>query len=253
MINFGAGVMLAFQKTNASGVAVANATPIQFGVLQDVNLDISFEERLLYGANQYPVAFGRGKATVTGKATIADITGRIYGDLFLGTGTTATVRDAVIDQVAAIPGTPFTVVVTVPQSGTYLTDFGVRFLSTGAPLTKVASAPVAGQYAVNTSTRTYTFAAADTLAQVLISYEYSAVSTTARMSSINNVLMGQAPTFEVLLNNPYGGRVQQVKLPTCMSNKLAMPFKNDDFSLMDFEFTAIADAAGNVGYIATSE
>jgi hypothetical protein len=253
MINFGAGVMLAFQKTNASGVAVTNATPIQFGVLQDVNLDISFEERLLYGANQYPVAFGRGKATVTGKATVADINGRIYGDLFLGTGTTATIRDAVIDFAATVPATPHTVTVTPPQSGTYLTDFGVRFAATGMPLTKVASAPAAGQYAVNTSTRVYTFAAADANVGVLISYEYSAVSTTARLATINNVLMGQAPTFEVLLNNPYGGKVQQVKLPTCMSNKLAMPFKNDDFSMVDFEFTAIADASGNVGYIATSE
>lgn len=251
MITFGAGVLIGMQRTNAAGAAVTNATPVQFGVLQDVSIDISFEEKLLYGASQFPVAFGRGKAKVAGKASLADFNGRIYGDLFLGTGTSASIRAAVIDSSNTIPTTPFQVTVVPPSSGTFLSDQGVRNATTGIPLTKVASAPAAGQY--SQAGAIYTFASADTGNVVLISYEYSATSTTARVATISNQLMGLAPQFEVLLTQPFNGKVQQIKLPNCFASKLSLPLKNDDFTMADFEFSAIADAAGNVGYIATSE
>lgn len=251
MIGFGAGVLIGTQRTNAAGAAVANATPVQFGVLQDVAVDISFEEKLLYGASQYPVAFGRGKGKVTGKATLADFNGRIYGDLFLGSGTTALIRAAVTDFAANVPATPFTVTVTPPSSGTFVADLGVRRASTGLPMTRVASAPAAGQY--SQAGAVYTFAAADTLLGMLISYEYSAVSTTARVSAITNQLMGYAPEFEVVLSQPYAGKEQTVKFTRCIASKLSMPLKSDDFTMLDFEFTAIADAAGNIGYLATTE
>ena len=251
MISFGAGVLIGTQKTNAAGAAVANATPVQFGVLQDVSLDMSFEEKLLYGANQYPVAFGRGKGKGAGKASLADFNGRIYGDLFIGGGTTAGIRAAVIDFAANIPTTPFTITVTPPSSGTFATDLGVRNAATGQPMIRVASAPAAGQYSQTGAV--YTFAAADTGTGVLISYEYTATSTTARIATMSNQLMGFAPTFEVLLTQPYAGKVQQVKLPVCIASKLTLPLKNDDFTMLDFEFTAIADVTGNVGYIATSD
>lgn len=252
MITFGAGDLFATQKTNAAGQAVANATPVKFGVLQGCSLDFSFEEKLLHGAYAFPVAFGRGKGKISGKADFAEIYGRVYGDLLLGSGTTAAIRALVVDFAATIPGSPHQVTVTPPSSGTFVTDLGVRLSATGLPLMKVASAPTAGQYSVSAGGQ-YTFASADATAGVLISYEYTAASTTARVSSITNQLMGYAPKFSLAFAQPYAGKIQTVVFTDCYATKLALAPKNDDFTIPGFEFTAIAGADGSLGYIATTE
>ena len=253
MIGFGAGVLIGRQKLTSAGAAVANPTPVQFGVLQGVDLDLSFESKLLYGSKAFPVAAGRGKGKVSGKAQMADFNGRIFGDLFLGSGTSASIKAAVVDFAASIPTTPFTVTISPPSSGTFVADFGVRNASTGLPMTRVASAPATGQYSVNEATGVYTFAGADTGLAVLISYEYSATSTSARVSTISNQLMGYAPEFEVILSQPYSGKALTLRLVKCQPSKLTLPLKNDDFTMLDFEFDALADASDVVGYIATSE
>jgi hypothetical protein len=253
MFGFGAGVLLARQRLTAAGAVVTNPTPIQFGTLQDVSVDMSFERKLLHGSRAFPVAAGRGKGSISCKATFADFNGRVFGDMFLGTGTTAQIRAAVVDFAANIPTTPFQVTVAPPSSGTFAADFGVRLASTGLPMTRVASAPAVGQYSVNEATGVYTFASGDTGAGVLISYEYTATSTTARVSTISNQLMGSAPEFEVLLSQPYGGKQLTLRLVRCQPSKMMLAFKNDDFTLPDFEFDALADASDNIGYIATSE
>lgn len=253
MYGFGAGVLIGRQKQTSAGAAVANPTPVQFGTLQDVSLDISFEQKLLYGSKAFPVAAGRGKGKVSCKAQLAEFNGRIFGDLFLGNGTTASIKAAVVDFAASVPTTPFQVTVTPPSSGTYVADFGVRNAATGLPLTRVASGPATGQYSVNESTGVYTFASADTGLAVLISYEYSATSTSARVATISNQLMGYAPEFEVLLSQPYSGKALTLRLVRCQPSKMTLPLKNDDFTMLDFEFDALSDASDNVGYIATSE
>ena len=60
-LGFGTGILYGIQTQDATGAAVANATPVQFGTLQDISGDISFEEKLLYGSYQFPIAVGRGK------------------------------------------------------------------------------------------------------------------------------------------------------------------------------------------------
>ena len=45
------------------------------------------------------------------------------------------------------------------------------------------------------------------------------------------------------------GRTLTVKLNSATSSKLSLPFKNDDFAVSDFEATAFADGAGNVGWM----
>lgn len=250
---FGAGTLFAVQKADASGAAVANATPVQFGVLQDISGDISFEEKLLYGANQFPVAAGRGKGKITMKAKMAQISGQILGDLLFGTGNTAGIKAIVANYAAAIPsGTPWQVTITPPSTGTFVTDLGVINASTGLPLKKVASGPVTGQYSVSAG-GVYTFATADANNAIVISYEYSATSATAKVTNITNQLMGYAPTFQASLNMSFGGKNLTLVLNSCISSKFSLPFKNDDFSVPEFDFSAMADASGNIGYIATTE
>lgn len=253
MINFGAGILFAVATADSTGAAIANATPVQFGELQDIGVDISFEEKLLYGNKKFPIAFGQGKGKIGLKAKTATINGGILGDLVLGTGSQAGLKGVVANFPAAVPDTPgpYTVTVAPPNTGSFTNDLGVMNAATGKPMIKAASAPTAGQYSV--SNGTYTFAAADKNLAILISYEYSATSTTARNGTISNQLMGYAPSVKMYLTNQYGGNTFNLVLNCCTSSKLSAPFKNDDFSVKELDFSAFADASGNIGYWSTSE
>lgn len=248
MIVFGTGNLYGIPLTDASGTAVANPTPVQFGVLQEVAADLSFDEKMLYGAYQFPVAFGRGKGKLTFKAKMADISAQAFASLFFGNTATAGIRAIVDNFAASVPAvSTYTITVTPPSSGTWATDLGVRYSSTGIALTRVASAPTLGQYTV--AAGVYTFATADASAAVLISYEYTATSTSQYQVALTNQLMGQAPTFQAQVSLPYNGKQMSLKLNNCVSSKLSLPFKNEDFSVQEFDWTALADASGNVGTI----
>ena len=155
---------------------------------------------------------------------------------------------------ASVPAsTAYVVTVTPPASGTYLNDLGVLLSATSYPLTKVAATPAAGQYSVS-SLGVYTFNVAQASASVAISYEYSAVSTgTDSIIRITNDLMGQAPMFQANLTTAYQGKILTLKLNQCLASQFSLPMKNDDFTVPEFDFTAMSDASGTVGYIYTSE
>lgn len=248
MINFGAGKLIAVPTNLSDGTVIANPTPVILGTMQDINLDISVDLKTLYGSKRYPIAVGQGKGKVNVKAKYADISGGILGSLFFGKNSTAGIKAAVFDFAFTIPTTPFQATIVPPNSGTYVGDLGVVFSATGVQLTRVASAPITGQYSVNTATGVYTFASADTTKGVLISYEYSAVSG-GNYWNISNDVMGYTPSFTMLLQNSYNNQTMVVKLNRCVSGKLSVPFKNDDFAINDFEAEAFADATDSLGYI----
>jgi len=254
MLNFGTGIMYATAIQNSAGVAVANATPVQFGSLQDISGDFSFEEKTLYGSRQHPIAIGRGKAKFAFKAKTASFTGGILSNLIFGSTPTTGIKSAVENFAASVPATTtYTITVTPPASGTYLNDLGVLLSNTSYPLTKVAATPAAGQYSVS-ALGVYTFNVAQASASVAISYEYSAVSTgTDSIITITNDLMGQAPMFQANLTTAYQGKILTLKLNQCLASQFSLPMKNDDFTVPEFDFTAMSDASGTVGYIYTSE
>lgn len=254
MLNFGSGILFAVPTADSTGAAIANATPVQFGALQDISVDISFEEKLLYGGKKFPIAFGQGKGKIGIKAKTAVINGSILGDLVLGTGSSAGIKGIVANFPSAVPDTPgpYTVTVAPPNTGTFTNDLGVLNAATGKPMTKVASNPATGQYSVS-NLGVYTFASADKTLAVMLSYEYTATSTTARYGTISNQLMGYAPSVKMYLTEQFGGNGLNLVLNACTASKLAMPFKNDDFSVPEIDFSAFADAGGNIGYWSTSE
>lgn len=248
---FGSGVLVGTPLTDAFGAAISNPTPIQFGVLQNVSIDLSFDVKQLFGQFQFPVAIGRGKGSITGKATFAQISGIMLNALFFGqTMTSGTLAEVIDTTGTAIPATPFQITPTVPGGGTWSVDLGV-IDANGVPMTRVASAPTAGQYSV--SAGVYTFASANVGQVVRISYQYTATSTTARRQTVSNVLMGQQPTFRADLLMPFNGRQWVLTLPQCTSTKLSLGTKLDDFMLPDFDFSSFADASGNVAFWGTTE
>lgn len=248
---FGAGVLWGTPLSDYSGTAVTNPSPVQFGTLQDCSIDISGDIKELYGQNQFAVAVGRGKAKISGKAKFAQLNGSLINSLFFGQTMAAGILSDVFDTTGApIPTTPFTITPTPPTSGVWSADLGVRN-ATGLPMVRVASAPTTGQYSV--SAGVYTFATADTGLTVFINYQYTATSTSAVKSTVQNVLMGYAPTFKADLFMPYNGKSLIMTLPSCISTKLSLATKLDDFQIMEFDFSAFADASGNTLTWATTD
>jgi hypothetical protein len=242
--NFGAGVCWGTPTADANGNAITNGTPLMLAVTQEASVDISGDIKELYGQNQFPVAVGRGKMKITGKVKYGQFNGAVLNSLFFGQTMTSSLVAVVSDTVGAtIPATPFQITPTVPGGGTWATDLGVRD-SNGNPMTKVASGPTTGQYMV--AAGVYTFATADTGKVVFISYGYTATSTVAKTSVVSNLPMGAAPTFRWDFYNQLGGNGLNLTLFSCVSSKLSLGTKLDDFMIPELDFSAFADNLGRV-------
>jgi hypothetical protein len=236
---FGSGSVLAIP-------ASSSATPTQFGTLQDVSIDFAFTNKELTGQYQFPVAVGRGPAKVTGKAKAASFSANFFNQAFFGITPSAGQTETQLNEAHSVPAsTPYTVVIAPPGSGTFLDDGGVVY-ATGALLQRVATPTVAGEYSVNTSTGTYTFYSGDASAAVLITYTYT-VAAVGYSAVLANQLMGSAPIFKMVLTNTYNSNQLTLELYQVMSDKLSMGFKNTDWSVPEFDFSAFTNAANNLG------
>lgn len=241
---FGVGVMIATSRTDALGNLLAVPAPYRIGILQDVSTDFSFEAKPLYGSSQLPIDQGRGKAKLSFSAKTADINAAALAALHFGVAPTAGIKLPLLDQSATIPASPYQVAPSIPNAGAFVADLGVMDTS-GTTFLRVASAPTTGQYTL--SAGVYTFAAADTGRAVLISVEYSA-SSGGIVVPMTNQLLGYSPSFSVILYNDSKGGKLAVKLTNCQSEKLSLPFKNDDFVIADFGWMALDDGTGSAGY-----
>ena len=75
MFVFGSGVLIG---TPSGG------SPINFGLVQEVSLNVSTSTKALYGQYNFPVAIGSGTKKMSGKAKMARISGQALGALFFG-------------------------------------------------------------------------------------------------------------------------------------------------------------------------
>jgi len=237
---FGSGSLFGYRTD------VAVPQPVQFGALQDVSLDLSFNIKELFGQSQFPLAVARSTAKVTGKAKSARIIASQFNELFFGQTLATGQKTTAVNET----GTPTTNSLTVANSAQFVEDLGVFKQSTGAPLTRVASAPAAGQYSV--SAGVYTFAAADSNPPVFVSYTYT-IAGTGQKLVMSNQLLGAAPQFKCVLAETYQGNKFQVELNACIATKLTIPTKIEDFIIPEFDFSAFVDASGNLGTISFPE
>ncbi len=246
---FGAGIIWATPLQDAFGNAIANGTPVQLAVSQEVSMDESFETKLLYGQNQFPVDAGRGKGKVGVKVKFGQVNGLVVSSLFFGQTLTTGRTTYNFDVTGApIPTTPFTITPTVPGSGTWAQDCGVRD-SNGRPMTKVASAPATGQYSV--AAGVYTFAAADTGKTVFISYAYTNTNVqnpNSTQLNVKNIPMGNAPVVQLDIFFTKNGKNLGTRYPQAISNKMSWQSKLDDYMVPEMDFDCFADNSGNVLY-----
>ncbi len=240
MYSFGSGVLIGTRTD------IANATPVNFGLVQEVTIEETATVKELTGQFQRPVAIARGTIKTTGKAKVARISGIAFGNLYYGvTPVAGQIATSFAEGPTAIPTTPFTI--TVANAATYMDDAGVINATTGLPLTLAPSSPMAGQYSVNTSTGVYTFSSADNVAgvKVLISYTYG-ITSAGQKIAIANQLLGTTPTFKAKFYTTFQGQAISLQLNNCTANKLTFDTKLEDFIIPEFDFSCFADASGNV-------
>jgi hypothetical protein len=246
---FGTGTLIA-KRTD-----INNAPPFMFGVLQ--NISLNFEQKLesLVGQNKVAVALGDGELKITGKAKFARLQMTLFNNMLLGqTTTSGSLEMANSGEVVTIPASPYNFVVS-NASQTPLADYGVFYQSNGIQLSPVAANPTQGQYVFNVGTGTYTFAAADIGLAVYVYYSYS--TSAGNKLVYANQLMGASPVFEIYFKtttNNFGvAKNVTIKLNACKSSKLALSFSSQKFTIPEFDFQAMADNAGNVFTLCSSE
>jgi len=243
---FGSGILWGIPSITLAGVAITTPTPVPFGALQDVSVDISGSVKELFGQYQYPLAVARGTAKITGKAKSAQFQASLFNLVF--GETPATGENKVINQES---GTITGNSVTVANNGTFLTDLGVSYSLTGLKLTRGATASAQGIYSV--SNGVYTFNSADNNTAVKISYIYTGAAAPGQIITINNQLLGNQPFFQLVMNQQFAGKNFTLTLFQCIASKLTMATKLEDWAIPEFDFAAMANSANQIGTISVAE
>lgn len=241
---FGSGTLWGV-PTNSTTLA----TPVQFGTLQEITVEFSGNAKSLFGQYQFPVAVGRGTQKISGKAKFGQISGLAFTQLYFGGALVGGHTQVVSAEAQGVPATsPWQV--TVLNASTFGQDLGVFYNATGLPLSRVSSAPAIGQYVVS-ATGVYTFASGDAGQSMAISYQYTAA--TGSSYTISNPLLGVAPTFQAVLSTGWNGKTATLTLNRCLSSKLSLATKLEDFAIPELDFDCFADNSGNIGSMGFSE
>lgn len=245
-VAFGSGVLIA----TPSG---ANATPVQFGALQDVTLDFSFSSKQLFGQYQFPIAFARGEGKISGKAKFANIDGPLYNSCFFGQTLAAGQKLWSYNEAGAVASSsPYTYA--TANASAFDADLGVVYASSGLALTRVATAPAVGQYTL--AAGVYTFNSGDSGKAILVSYSYTQTAAgSGTRAVLSNKLMGAAPTFQIDFYQTNANATAgqwSLRLYNCVSTKLTVATKIQDFGIPELDFEAFANAANNLGEINTA-
>ena len=246
-LNFGVGTAVA-KRTD-----VANNKPVLLGVLQDLEIDFSQSVKELIGQYKLPVDVAPAALKITGKAKFARMQIDMFNALMFGnTLTAASGTDLIVNEAHTMAATTYT----VAFGATFIEDQGVFYQNTGIQLQPISAAPGLGQYIPGAvGVGTYTVSAGDNTAALYFNYTRT-VTTLISMAGAN-ALMGSGPQFELLASNTYTVqgvvKTMYVKLNACRATKMNTPFKNMDYTIVDFEFQAFMDASLNWGTLALSE
>ncbi len=242
---FGSGVL--FGIPNGGNMAT-DPTPLQFGILQEVQVEFKADLKKLFGQSQFPLAKARGKINITAKGKMASLDPLFFSQLYFGQPTVAGVSRAVYNEPHAA------VAALAPTNATATKDLGVVItggtgFAVGTQMTAVTGAPtVSGTYEfIPGPSATYNFLAADVSAGLTVEISYMWPDATHGTTlAVGNELMGYAPEFEAVLYNNFRGNMFALQLNSCVMGSLTIPTKQEDFWVADFDMEATADASGNI-------
>jgi hypothetical protein len=220
---------------------VSNPTPARTYVQQDMSIDFKQATKELFGEKKFAVAIAAGEMSITGKVSMGAPNVRMLGDyLFNASGSSGQILQA-DKEAGTVPTTPYQI--TVTNSATWTTDLGVM-KTDGTVYTRVASSPTTGQYSV--SAGVYTFAAADTTFNMLISYLYTA-SAVGEKLALANALQGPAGAFTAVMAFMYGTQQDVLTLNNAIATDFSFSTKQGDFDKPSFGFMAATDSSDNLG------
>jgi hypothetical protein len=241
-IQFGSGVLFA---TPTAGNLAVDPTPQEVGIIQNIKMTISGDIKELFGQKQWAVDSAIGKRSIKGTFEFAQMDNAFFNQCFFADVVTAGVVSTAYHELHTIPATPYMVTLVPPSSGVFVSDLGVVNLTTGVQFLRLPTGtPATGQYVVNTSTGAYTFAAADTLVPIAISYTYSQSAVGTTLTAVNHI-MGWGPILSMTIPLLYQGAVNSINLPNVRLGKIDLATKQDDYTMLTTDFTAFAGAADN--------
>ena len=236
---FGPGVLIVTRTDTAVPV------PANIGYCNELQLDLSGTTKQLYGQNQLPLVAARGTIKLTGKLKAAVVSGIALNAAFFGSTFAAGKNNYYLNE----PHTPVSTTQAVTNVTGGITDLGVYYAASGLPLQRVAPGSEAtGKYSVVASTGVYTFAVADEVA-LLFNYTNFNAAGGGQQLQVTNQIIGSAPTFQMdyytSLSQPTA-KPFSVRLFACVSSKLSMGFKLEDFMMPNLDFDIFANPAGQV-------
>lgn len=240
---FGPGILI------AKRLDIANGPSINIGYANEFSFDLAGNTKHLFGQNQYALVAARGTVKSTGKFKAAVISGIALNAVFFA-GTLASGGDQwVIDEAVSVPAPSGPYTITVAGSATFLNDLGMRYTVSGLPLQRVtAGAEAVGKYSVNEATGIYTFSVADASTAVLITYTKQLTGAGESLTLANQAI-GVTPTFQLFyysnLNQPTA-KPFVTTIYSCVSSKLSLAFKLEDFMMPELDFDIFANASGNI-------
>ena len=250
---FGSGNMYFITPVTAPAVPA----PVKCGTLQEGSIEVAFTAKPVLGQNSFPDATFRSDGKLTGKSKMAQVKMDVFANFFNATPVTGQIIP-VIGEAQTIPAkTTFVLTaLMVTGGGTFNKDLGVIYAGTGANagqrLTRVAAVTAIGQYSLDETTGIYTFYSGDASAQVKFDYLYTS-SLVGKTLTIVNQLAGVAPSFLLVLANITGVSGAVMILNKCISEKLSFATKRGDVAIPEFDFSACADDADNIGIISLPE
>lgn len=224
-----------------------NPTPVHLAHLKEASIDLDVDIKSLYGKGRFPIAHAGGEGKLEFKGKDAQVSSAAMNILMNGGGLTDGLI-AITDVYAAlVPDTPFSLTPTVPDGGSFDADLGVRGAD-GFPWVRVASNPSAKQYAVNTTTGAYTFAAANVGTPVYISFAHRKASADGAMKrmKMSNITQGALAHFRLDYFTEYDGKQFVFIMFSVAAGKFGMSFKSGDFSVPEFNLSAMEDGNGDV-------
>lgn len=236
---FGPGILLVTRTDLATPAA------FNIGYANELSLDLTGSTKQLFGQNQFPIAAARSTIKVSGKLKAAVLSGLALNACFFASSFTTGKDNYYFNEAHTVAA--ITQVVTNVTGG--IVDLGVSYAASGLPLQRVApGAEAAGKYSVVLSTGVYTFNVADEVA-LLFNYANFAAGGGGQQLNVINQLIGTTPTFQMdyytNLNQP-SAKPFSVRLFACVSAKLSLGWKLEDFMMPAVDFDIFANAAGQV-------
>ncbi len=228
-INFGSGRLFLHDGTNA----------VEVGVLKDVSVDFASTQKELRGNRTYALAIATSNQKISGKASSGIFSGKLIASILGGTAAAGSRRVQTDAKTAAA-----SVSITPPNSGTFYKDLGVEDAN-GVPMKYKASAPAVGEYSLTGGVAPYVFNAAQT-GTLQISYSYTLAST-GNTLAISNGIQAAPTTYEIHLDESYGGQNFGLRLFACVVPNVSFGAKAEDFTDTNIEFEAVSTATNTVG------